>query len=154
MANWHYCTWAKDSNTIRALFIDLLKHFKTFRNLVMYDDKRCFINSNQRKRKQKQWIKTLICVRGQIRQPAEMRVGHLHCAIMYSKWLHKCFFLSLKKRKMFKKKKKKKRKIFIVEASLKVSLCYPFRGDDVRSLTTGFQQLWTSRREIFQDIKK
>lgn len=37
-----------------------------------------------------------------------MRVGHLHCAIMYSKWLHKCFFLSLKKRKkkLFSKKKK------------------------------------------------
>lgn len=76
----------------------------------------------------------MIWVWGQIRQPAEMRVEHLHCAIMYSKWLHKCFFLSLKKKKMFSKK------VFIVEASLKVSLCYPFRGDGVKSLTMGFQQ--------------
>lgn len=36
---------------------------------------------------------------GQRRQPAEMKVQHLHhCAIMYSKWLHKCFFLSLKEK--------------------------------------------------------
>lgn len=77
-----------------------------------------------------------------------MRVEHLHCAIMYSKWLHKCFFLSLKK----KKKKVFKKKVFIVEASLKVSLCYPFRGDDVKIPNNGIPT--ASRREIFQDIKK
>lgn len=88
----------------------------------------------------------MIWVRGQRRQPAEMRVEHLHCAIMYSKWLHKCFFLSLKKKKCFQKK------VFIVEASLKVSLCYPFRGDHVKSLTTGLQQLWPGRRQIFKKI--
>lgn len=70
--------------------------------------------------------KNLDVVRGQIRQPAEMRVEHLHCAIMYSKWLHKCFFLKLEEKKAVKK-------VFIVEALLKVSLCYPFRGEDVKN---------------------
>lgn len=56
---------------------------------------------------------------------------HLHCAIMYSKWLHKCFSLSLKKKKVFKKR------YLFLEASLKVSLCYPFRGDDVKIPTDG-----------------
>lgn len=83
------------------------------------------------KNKGKQWVKTLMWVRGQIRQPAEMRGEHLHCAIMYSKWLHKCFSLSSKKKKVFKKR------YLFLEASLKVSLCYPFRGDDVKIPTNG-----------------
>lgn len=58
-----------------------------------------------------------------------MRVQHLHCAIMYSKWLHKCFFFKLEEKNAVKKKKK----VFIVEALLKVSLCYPFRGEDVKN---------------------
>lgn len=134
MANWHYCTWAKDSNTIRALFIDLLKHFKTFRNLVMYDDDDEMFYQQQpkekKKKEQKQRIKPSVCEREQ-RQPAEMRVGHLHCAIMYSKWLHKCFFLSLKKKKCFPKRKKTD--IYCWGIVKKISLCYPFRGDNVKS---------------------
>lgn len=137
MANWHYCTWAKDSNTIRTLFIDLLlllldglswstsKHSETWWCTTTRDVSST-ATKEEKKKNQKQWIKTLIWVSRQIRQPAEMRVEHLHCAIMYSKWLHKCFFLSLKK-----KKKHFQKKVFIVEASLKVSLCYPFRGGDV-----------------------
>lgn len=121
MANWHYCTWAKDSNTIRALFIDLPSSSSTdppeaLQNIQKPGDVRqqeMFhqqqpkrkLKKKTKKKKRKQWIKTLIWVRGQIRQPAEMRVEHLHCAIMYSKWLHKCFFLSLKKKKkVFKKR--------------------------------------------------
>lgn len=76
-------------------------------------------------------------------QPAEMRAEHLHCAIMYSKWLHKCFFLSSKKRNVFK--------IFIVEASLKVSLCYPFRGVTCK-IPIG--QQGALGEKSFQDIKK
>lgn len=56
----------------------------------------------KRKTKTETMDKNLDLVRGQIRQPAEMRVKHLHCAIMYSKWLHKCFFLSLKKKMVSK----------------------------------------------------
>lgn len=56
-----------------------------------------FHQQRPKRKKTKHWIKTLMW--GQRRQPAEMKVQHLHhCAIMYSKWLHKCFFLSLKEK--------------------------------------------------------
>lgn len=63
---------------------------------MTYDGKDVSSTATKRK-KPKHWIKTLMW--GQRRQPAEMKVQHLHhCAIMYSKWLHKCFFLSLKEK--------------------------------------------------------